>query len=242
MDSHDQTRNINLALSVLGGVGVLLSLGILTGVLCGKAYKTILQRLFIFAVCTVLVHNICHAANIVERYKYHRVCALLGFIYNWMDWSMNCFYLAIELHLMVVAYLQVKAAPKLVAKCKQSGVLLELVMLFGALMVPLVITWVPYYDNAYGYDQVLCWFNSSSSPSTKYLYGYSFFEVHGGIAVIVALGLIATYSSLSIRLRLRQAKTIIRNLIILLVAVVLHMVILNLFLATEKLSSHIISD
>ena len=234
----DHQRQVNLAVSVLGGVGGLLSLGILAGVLCGKAYKTILQRLFIFAVCTVLVHNICHVANILYRdHRNHELCEFLGFLDNWMDWSVNCLYLGIELHLMVVAYLQVKATPKLVAKCKKSGVVFELVMVSGALLVPLVIIWVPYYGNEYGYDEGLCWFSSSSSRSTKLLYGYSFPEVHGSIAAIVALGLIIAYCSLSIRLRLRQARNIIRNLVILLVAAVLHMVVLNMFLAMEYSNS-----
>ena len=90
--------NINLAMSVSGGIGVLIASGILGGVLCGKAYKTLLQRLFIYAVLAVLIHDSCHIADIVHRYNTApQVCSFLGFLANWSSWSVNLFYLAMIL-------------------------------------------------------------------------------------------------------------------------------------------------
>ena len=58
--TSDQLKQIGLAMSISGGVGVLMAGIILIALLSVKAYKTILQRLFLYTVLTLIVHDLSH--------------------------------------------------------------------------------------------------------------------------------------------------------------------------------------
>ena len=90
-----QLRNINLAMSITGGIGVLIALIIMVGLLCSRSYKTVLQRLFIYTVLAVIVQDLSHVANLypfLHHYKVQEeVCDIIGFLSSWSAWCLYIF-------------------------------------------------------------------------------------------------------------------------------------------------------
>ena len=91
----DQLLKIAITFSAAGGVGVLVASGILLALLYARAYNTVLQRLIIYSVLTVLFQDSCHLANILV-YPHNTnatwiedsaQCAWLDFIFNWSGWN-----------------------------------------------------------------------------------------------------------------------------------------------------------
>lgn len=245
--THQQLLNMNLAFSMTGVVGVLIAGAILTGLLCARAYKTALQRLFIYTVLIALTQASCHAANIEYRYinsttLREELCAALGFVSNWASWSLFAFYLLIMLYLLMLVCVQVRASAAVATrstKTKFLGVLLELVTVVGLIAACGLISSVPYYQKLYGFQEGHCWirrFKMNSCNETAFLatflYECPLYELTGLLAVLISLGFIVFNCTMSSRLQ--HAKLIVRRLAILLVAVILFLVIFNLMLLTDS--------
>ena len=134
---------------------------------------------------------------------------------------------------------QVRDDSILVVKFKNSKALpvfVELGIVTGSVLIPLLVVWVPYYKNQYGFSKGFCWIKTSNSSASntfliKFFYGYSLFEVTGLTAVTVALGLTITYCTLSVKLQ--NAKRVVKNLLVLLTAVIAHIVALNLLMVID---------
>ena len=121
-----QLRVLNMTMSVTGGVGTLITLLILVALFYAKAYKTPLQRLFMYSLLATMVHEMLHVAQIEEQFEYRyqaQVCMHLGFLSNWSGWVIYIFNLNIILYLVVVVYQQLKKGRMLQVQCtvQKSG-------------------------------------------------------------------------------------------------------------------------
>lgn len=242
-----ELRNTNLAYSVTGGVGVLLAASILLGLLCARAYKTVLQRLFLYTVLTVIVQESIHLANLEELYHYDqmlkdRICGAIGFARNWSAWSLYLLYLVMILYLLLVVCVQVQSRSHtlidILSRSKFLRVLLEFLTVTAAILGPGVILWVPYRDQQYGLTGYYCTLKPYNVKSCaefgfayRFIYVFLFYELLGSTAVITAVVLIVVYCALSARLQ--HAKHMIKHLGVLLTAIILNMIILNLLLGIE---------
>lgn len=242
-----QLRDLNLAMSITGGLGTLLASAVLLALLCIKAYKTVLQRLFIYTVLTVILQESSHAANMEELFHYDRslqekVCAALGFVSNWSGWCLYIFYLVMILYLLIVVCVQIGCVScTALQRYKFVRVVLEILVVVASLVVPVLLFWVPYRENQFGFNGYFCllkYFRVGScnplSFAYKFAYNFSLYELVGAIAVIVALGMIGVYCTLSNRLQ--RASHMIKYLSILLIAIVINMIIMNLLLAINTYS------
>jgi hypothetical protein len=117
MDGHcsnftiAELRNINLTLSITGGVGCLMTALVLVVLSCIKAYKSTLQRLFMYGVLSTMIHEATHLASIEQRFQYShqaRVCAALGFLTNWTAWVVCDFHVCIVAYLLCTVYTHLK--------------------------------------------------------------------------------------------------------------------------------------
>ena len=235
--NDSQLNHIGLAMSVAGSVGVLIAGMILIALLCAKAYKTILQRLFLYTVLSLIVHDSSHVASIHHLLTYnetsqHKVCQLIGFVANWSSWCINMFYLAIIICLLVMVCMQTRGAHFRISRFLRT--LFELGLILFLVIGPALILWVPLYKKQYGYDNGYCWIkalNTSSDFLIRMSYGYSLYELSGLIAVVIAFGIIIAYCAYSAKLQ--HARRMIKHLLMLIAAVIVYMILLNIELATD---------
>lgn len=223
-----------LAMSATGGVGVLLAISILTALLCARTYKTVLQRLFICTVLTIIIHDSCHLANFLEYHQNSNGtvteagCAWLGFISNWSGWTLYIFYMDIILYLLGVMCVQVKGATlQTLMRSVKARIVIEIGIVTATIVSPALILWKPMHDQRYGLDcHGYCLLKSASS-NFKYKSFYNFFgyEIVTFVGLCIALGLLITYCVLSAKLH--RARIMLRHLAVLLTAIVITNVILN---------------
>lgn len=235
-------RILNLTMSMTGVFGALLSvfiLGLLIGV---KAYKTFLQRLFLYSVFATLMHEIFHVAQIALQFQYEgqdQVCALIGFISNWSGWIIYALNLDIILYLMFMVCQQLRGTTlfKLCrSRCKKT---LECLCVLISVFLPVSVIWVPYKEHKYGLNEAYCYIKAYNKNCTeigiadKLLYAYSFYEGVGLIAIISAVGIMVVYCTLTSLYQ--NAKFLLRKILVLLLATILYILVLNVMLAVDIL-------
>ena len=175
--------------------------------LCGKAYKTVLQRLFIYTILAIMVHDLTHVANAV--YYYHpnskaQVCKYIGFISIWSSWSVYIFYMVIIIYLLIFVYIQIKGdvCTLIVKRTKYFKVSVEFVTVLGSILLPTLVLWIPFVFTNYNYEfhNGFCWItgtNTSQLESDIYFGGFILYEGVGLVALCVILGIMIVYWTLS---------------------------------------------
>lgn len=242
-----QLRDINLAMSITGGLGALLAGIVLLALLCTRAYKTVLQRLFIFTVLALILQEACHAANIEQLYQYNQssqeeICDAIGFIASWSGWCLYVLYLVIILYLLVIVCVQIGCLScTAVQRSKSVRVTLELSVVTASLVGPALVLWVPYRDDEFGFNGYYCFMKQTKAGSCiplnityRFFFDYLMYGVVGSIAVIIALGMIGVYCMISNRLQ--SAKHLVKYLTILLIAIIINMMILILMFVIDTYS------
>ena len=230
--SSDQLKHISLAMSIAGSAGVLIAGILLVSLLCAKAYKTLLQRLFLYTLSTLIVHDLSHVASIYHYFNNNRVlenklCPVVGFIANWSSWCVSMFYLVMILCLLVMVCVQTRGTSLLCFRSsKFTKCVLEIGLIIGSLIGPALILWVPYYEHQYGNNNGYCWIASNSSATIRLFYGYLLYEISGVISVLAALGITITYCVYSAKMQ--HARRMIKHLLILLIAAILYIIEVNM--------------
>ena len=233
-DSDSQLRDFILAESITGCFGVLIATIIFIVLLCGKVYKTVLQRLFIYTLLAILVNDLTHAANFGNLFNYilrDKVCVYIAFFTAWSSWSIYNFYMVIIFYLLIAVYIQIKGNICTIAK--YFRIVLETTTIFVSVLLPLSILWIPFKHTKYRYGFIdgYCWITSNDSFSILseiYFGGFILYEAVGLVAICAILGIMIVYCGISTHFR--RAKVLLRRIIILLVAIIVYMVFLNLLL------------
>lgn len=240
----EQLRAINLALSITGGVGCLLTSVVLLVLTCVRAYKSILQRLFMYGVYSTFVHEATHLASIEQQFQYRhqaQVCTLLGFLTNWTAWIVCDFHVCVVGYLLCVVYSQLKGNtlfPRITRSAPLKK-LTEVICILLSVFLPVIILWVPFKNNMYGLNESWCWIKAfdanctSIGLSDKLIYGYSFFEAVGFGALCTTIGIIVIYCTLASKYS--NLKRLLRQTMILSLSIIAFMVLLNLMLMIDIL-------
>lgn len=239
--NETQLRTLNLTMSVSGGVGTLITLFIVAVLVCARAYKTILQRLFVYSVLATLLHEVVHVAQIEVQFQYKwqtQVCTHLGFLSNWSGWVIYVFNLDIILYLLLVVYQQLRG-DILPLTCKSNCCkrLTEFVCVLASIFLPVAVIWVPYKEHEYGLNEAYCYIRAfddnctETSVSDKLIYTYSLYEAVGVLAVVIAVGILIIYCTLSaVFLNVKQ---MLQQITVLVLAIIIYIVILNIMLAVD---------
>lgn len=244
--SETRLRMLNLTMSLTGVVGSLVTMFIF-GVLIGaRAYKTILQRLFIYSVLATMVHEIAHMAQIELQFQYagqEKVCAHLGFISNWTGWVIYAFNLDIILYLLLLVHQQWRGGNNMLHRsCMRSACCrraMECICVSVTIFLPVSIVWVPYKEHLYGLNEAYCYIKAFDNNCTeigvrdKLLYAYSLYEGVGLMAIVIAIGILIAYCSLTAVVQ--NVKRLLCQIMALLLAITLYIVILNIMLAIDIL-------
>ena len=236
--SDSQLKDLILVDSIAGCVGVLMATIIFIVLLCGKVYKTVLQRLFMYTLLAILIHDLTHAANIEHHFNYtpnDEVCMYVGFISVWGSWTIYSFYMFIILYLLIAICIQIKGdICRIFLKSKYLKVFLELMTILVSVVLPLSILWIPfkqYTEYRYGFSDGYCWLISNESFSLKsqvYFGGFILYEAVGLVAICVIVGIMIVYSTLSTVFQ--RAKDLLRRIVILLAAIIAYLVLINALL------------
>lgn len=239
--NETQLRVLNLTMSLTGVFGALVTV-LIFGVLIGaKAYKTILQRLFMYSVLATLVHEILHVAQIELQFQFEgqdKVCAHLGFLSNWSGWVIYAFNLDIILYLLLVVYQQWRGDTSHTRSicCRRVK---ECICVLITIFLPVSLQWVPYKEHLYGLNEAYCYIKAFDDNCTeigvrdKLIYAYSLYEGVGLIAIFVAIGILIVYCS--VKSVIQNVKRLLRQMMALVLAITLYIVILNIMVAVDIL-------
>lgn len=239
-----QLKVINLTLSITGGAGCLFTALVLVVLTYIKAYKSVLQRLFMYGVLSTMIHEATHLASIEQHFQYKHqewICAGLGFLTNWTAWVVCDFHICIVAYLLCAVYSQVKGNDpfSIISRSASLRRLTEIVCILLSVLLPLAILWVPFYNNMYGLNESWCWIKAYDSKcqviglSDKLIYGYSFFEAVGFGALCTTVGIIIFYCTMASKYS--NIRTLLRLIITLSLAIVVFMILLNLMLMIDLL-------
>lgn len=240
-----ELRMITLAMSVGGGIGVALTATTLIALILAKAYRTVLQRLCLWAVMATLIHLLTHLASIEQYFRYKQqedVCAAVGFTHNLSAWCEQVFFLDVIIYLLIVVYMQVRGSTWWFTQERSARVKIEAVVVLGSILFPASILWVPYSQDNYGATGGYCWIRHYTAEcdevSLQYamIYGYFLYEMVGGIAVCICCGILIVYCSLSAIIQ--SAKHIVRRIVILLSAIIISVLLINLLIMTNAKLLH----
>lgn len=241
--NETQLRVLNLTMCLAGGVGTLITLAVITALVCVQAYRTVLQRLFLYSVLATLVHELLHVSQIEVQFQFKwqdQVCTHLGFLSNWSGIVIYIFNLDIILYLLFVVYRQLRGG--VLSKYFQSHLcrgLAECLCVLLSIFLPVAYIWVPYKENNYGLNEAYCYIKAFDNNCTtigvkdKLIYAYSLYEGVGIVAVVIAAGILIVYCTLSVLFI--RAKNLLRQILILLLAILLYIVILNVMIAVDVL-------
>ena len=111
--------------------------------------------------------------------------------------------------------------------------------MLGSIVLPVAIIWVPYKQHEYGLNEAYCYIRAFGSNCTdigikdKLIYAYSFYEGVGLMAVFIAIAIVIVYGTLSIFLT--DARRLLKQILILVLAVILYIIILNTMLVVDIL-------
>ena len=224
-----EANNARLAGTVTSGIGLLLESFILVTIICTKAFKTFLQRLFIWILLSILVMDSTQVASIgynTANSQGDYSCEVLGFVNIWSYW---CFYLLLKVLIVsttISLYIQTRAA---VTKPKHLRVMLEIGAVLGSVIFPIIVLWMPFKENIYGYNGVLCTLTLSKVRNNSDIYRkevmaafcvYTPPELAGVVSILAAMGVIVFYCTLSTRLKgLKHVRRLIKNLVASLIVV-----------------------
>lgn len=107
-----QLKAINLVNSVPYGLGCGVVFSLMLAVLiCARAYSTVLQRLFLYCLVISLSRQIVIFAMIEYQWYYtgqEKVCAMLGFLLNWIEATYNLMLLEIIIYMLFQVYCAMK--------------------------------------------------------------------------------------------------------------------------------------
>ena len=201
-----QNRLPRIALMVNSDIGLVVAITVLITLIYTRAYKTFLQRLYIYIVVAVLINNVCNSFAYFHKElneKSALACHFLAFFVLWSIWCIYTFLVTMILFLLVMIWMKIYRDTANVPIFQRSKLtLLEVIISLTALILPVLILCLPYYQDvdAYGYNKVIC------AAKTREFWGsYLAISIHsdiaGGIAAVVAVGMTVAYCTRSSKLQ-----------------------------------------
>ena len=237
VEKSSSTFDARLVITITSGLGALVSGVVLVILLLTKSYKTFLQRLFMWIILSIVIVELCRTASI--GYQYHdmdayasnnttlqdRLCELTGFVSLWFDWCAYIFCSVLIAYLLFLVCKQTRgdsSTPAKLGGSKFSPAILELAVVAGGLLGPVVVLWVPYYMDAYGFNGILCRFRPKTSAYYDF-FVYTPVEITGVFAIISIIGVAVVYCTLS--KSMENARQAIKNIIIVLLTLLAYKIV-----------------
>ena len=231
---------IKIAVTVESTIGLGLQSTVLVILVCSKAYKTFLQRLFVWIVAALIVSEVTRVTSLVHQEMDEKVCTVLGFVHLWSWWTVYMFLTAMIVYLLIKVYRKTRDNSTVIAgiaarlkNSKSLRIVLEIGIVLALLTTPMAVLWFPFYANLYGHNDIRCVMKSSLdlpkySEVMEDIIAYSPQNLAAAIAIVVALCLMMQYHMLR---QHRVARQVIKKLILSLLIVVFFSIADNAMLA-----------
>lgn len=217
---------VRVIYTVSSAIGVSLESLIVIILLFDKAYKSSLQRLFIWIVIALLVHDAARFSSIGYAGQ-NLGCKVTALVFFWSYWSLYLLFATLLLYMATTVYIVTRPNSPVVNHISISKTFLEVVTVLGTVMLPIIVLWNPLKNDEYGFNGHFC----ALKNNTKMNFFLQFTppELVGLVSIVVALGLALLYCTLPKEKRqLKNVRNVIKNLVISLLVVLLYVATFNI--------------
>ena len=223
-----QLEGLNYVRSISAMVCAVVTLLVLLGLICNKAYKTTLQRLFFYLTIVVLLQLVFISMDIQLQFQFSHqdeLCKWTAFFTQWMAVATYFFAVGTTLHLLYLVYRQMKKDNSNIRPQKSETLktTLEIILVLICLLSPLTFLWVPFYHGTYGVSAGSCWITNINKDCTlvgftdQIAFGFGIFQTTSFIIVIVFIGVLALFCGFAFKYkqtRRHHWKTICQTIIL----------------------------
>ena len=238
---------INLAFCVTGGVCCCIAIFITLLLVICRAYKSVLQRLFLYVMVATIVRELFLAASIEHHFKYdgqEQVCIWIAFFYDWGGIIKFVHMVGIMTYLFFLVRYVAKGetAPRLL-QTKFRRVVAEVLYILVSTVISLGYATVPLFTHKYGLAGSWCWIKELDENChltltgllDQLLNGYVFYIFGGVIGSVMLIAVAVVYSRLP--LTLREARLLLRKISIIIVCFLVFIIIVLVALSMRVITA-----
>ena len=239
--------SINLAFSATGAACCVVSSLIVLLLLVSKAYKSVLQRLFLYMMVATAARELFLAASIEHHFKYEGqegVCTWIAFMYNWTGILLFVYTAGILVFLffLVRHFAKGNTVPR-IFQSKRHRVVSEALYVILSVLVTLCYATTPLFTDNYGLAGPLCWIRALDEDChatlvgllDQLLNGYIFFVSRGVIGVIMLVAMAVVYCRLSTTLP--EARRLLRKTFCVIVFFLVYTAIMIVILSARMITA-----
>ena len=240
-----------IAITAVCGFAVAVTGLILIIMLCVKAYRSILQRLFMYLMLTILVNNSCNVASVHYKFRHgdtviqvldDRACKYLGFISVWSYWCSYTICTVTVLYLVILVLTRTRNCPACVVEVRNSRrlrVFLEVCTISGVLLGPLLVLWIPFYNTWFTYglnNTPICGLTAANSENESYsdillvslLNGGAIVQLMGLTTLLGTIVMLLNYCTLPPNLQHAAAKKLTKRIVVLFLGIFVYVVVYDI--------------
>ncbi len=227
VSQFDNCSNLNISRSTINYISTATSsicltilLLLLVLLIFYRAYKTILQRLYLYFLVATMLNALFHVLNVELQFNINRrICSWLGFLEIWTANLTQLLTFGLTVYLVAMTYRKLRGKDFK----KNFRVLWEVMYICGTILFPLTYLWVPFYHHTYGISETICWIKSHDEHCKRIMTEIDYTIVNATswlmkiIVLISFLVLIAVFYSVLKRYRDSKEKnsgTIGRSLVL----------------------------
>ncbi len=192
--TEHQFWRLALARGLSGASCLLLCSLALSFILLHRAYKTVLQRLFLYQSSTTFVYLITIALQIERVFTYQgqqNFCVILGFLVQCTGSTVVLFTFDITIFLFFKVLAQSKGDVSPVIRSRRGRVGVEVCVVAVAIFLPLSVDWVVFVRGNYGLAGGWCWIKTINSDCSVAGFLDQLMLFYFPLAVLIVLILVA---------------------------------------------------
>ena len=197
-----QRKMANISYTVTGAAGLTLATVLLCLLILYRAFKTTLQRLFLYFTAVVGVTDVIQVLNVELQFKKvdEEFCSWLGFLGQWLELSYNILAIGLVVYVSLLTCRKIwpkKIDPLFKKVTKKCLLAMEVLYLFVAVVGPAAGFAVLLKEHKYGLSESVCWLRVHNRDCTKssrdalYL-GSQFMVIFRFVLMVVIMFLIVT--------------------------------------------------
>ena len=223
-DGELEARNLSRSVSAM--ICAFITMTVLVALFLSKAYKTTLQRLFLYLTITVLIQLICISMNIVLQFEFEireDLCKYIAFFTVWTAVSTYLIATLITLYLLYIVYTTIRAQNEK-THWVESKKIIDLIALVVCVILPVSFLWIPMYHGTYGSDSISCWIIHTRQKDCEFLgfhdivcFSFGIFYLTSCIIIVAFAGVALVFCTFAIRYRTtrhRLLKSICQTLLL----------------------------
>ena len=200
-----QLKNINLARSLSGLLCMTLVILILVVLVFYKAYKTTLQRLFLYITAATVLEEAAFSLAIEHQFFYaaqNKLCEFYGFFLEWTVSVTNYLILCKIFYLFYLICCHYRGTTGGLYR-KNYWWLVEGFCLLFAICFPLTYVWIPFLHGTYNLAGGWCWIKTIDRScrnvglKDEIIFGYGVFETVGIVTIVLSVMFAILYCRLA---------------------------------------------